>query len=260
VYDAVKVGNNQGGLPSGVIAAGDVFGEFIASIGDIDGDGIPDIAVGAQRDDDGSITDSGAVYIMFMNSNRTAKGYQKISATEGGASMDPTLDGWLGSYPCRLDQPSGDDGHLPRLVVGEILGDVGTINTGRIWVLRLNVTGMVLHTQAIANGVGGLPFGTLGFDDFFGMSVSTDGGDIDRDGYNDILAAARGQDPGGDDLSALYVLFMHANDTVRTFTRISQAVGGGLVGLPSTVSFLGRGMAAIPPRSPGNPVDVAIGM
>jgi len=125
-------------------------------------------------------------------------------------------------------------------------------------VLRLNVTGKVLHTQAITNGVGGLPSGTNSANDFFGISLSTDGGDIDSDGLNDLLVSASGSDAAGTDRGALYVLFMQADDTVRTFTRISQATGEGLDNSPLAHSFLGDGLAAIPPRSPGNPIDVAI--
>ena len=257
VYDAVKVGNNQGGLPSGVIAAGDRFGDQIAPMGDLDGDGVPDIAIGAGFDDDG-FTDAGAVYIVFMNSDRTAKGYQKIShTTSSGVTLGSTHI--FGSYMARLDQPMGDDGHLPRLVVGEPHSDVGVTDVGRIWVLRLNVTGEVLHAQAIANGVGGLPSGTLVSLDYFGASVTTNCGDIDDDGLNDVLVSATGTDAGGSDLGALYVLFMQAGDTIRTFTMISQAAGEGLDGLPGPLlPFLGDGLAAIPPRSNGNPVDVAI--
>jgi len=100
-------------------------------------------------------------------------------------------------------------------------------------VLRLNVTGEVLHTQEIADGVGGLPSGTLLGGDFFGVSMTTDCGDVDGDGTNDLFVAASGATMGGTGIGALYVLYMHANDTVRTFTRISQAAGEGLDGLPS---------------------------
>ena len=231
VFDAVEVGNNQGGLPSGVIAAGDLFGKYAVGIGDIDNDGIPDIAMSAQLDDDG-FTNAGSVYIVFMNSDRSAKGYQKISATEGGASLSLGTNGWFGTDPKRLDQPSGDDGHLPRLVVGEVLANAPSFDTGRIWVLRLNVTGKVLHTQAIADGVGGLPSGTLTDSDGFGVVVSSHSGDLDRDGFNDVLVTATGNDKILGYRGALYVLFMQADDTVRTYTRISQAAGEGLDGLP----------------------------
>ena len=64
------------------ISSGDFFGHDIESIGDIDGDGISDIAVGATNDDDGGPS-HGAVYILFLNSDGTVKDSQKISSTEG---------------------------------------------------------------------------------------------------------------------------------------------------------------------------------
>jgi len=227
VFDAVRMGSGLGGLPSGVISTTDRFGIHIAGIGDIDGDGIPDIAISA--DDQGS-TSSGAVYIIFMNSDRTAKGFQKIhSEPEGSLGLALGELFRFGFSPTRLDQPSGDDGHLPRLVVGEPVSNQGT---GRIWVLRLNVMGEVLHTQPIADGVGGLPSGTLTDSDGFGVVVSSHSGDLDRDGFNDVLVTATGNDKILGYRGALYVLFMQADDTVRTYTRISQAAGEGLDGLP----------------------------
>ena len=53
----------------------DHFGISISQIGDLDNDGIMDIAVGA--DDDGG-QDRGAVYIIFLNDDGTAKSFQKI--------------------------------------------------------------------------------------------------------------------------------------------------------------------------------------
>jgi len=101
VFDPVVIGEDAGGLPPGIISPTDTFGKRIAGIGDIDEDGIPDIAVGAERDDDGA-TDAGAVYIVFMNSDRTAKGYQKISRTAGGGELlGPVVR--FGFAPSRLD-------------------------------------------------------------------------------------------------------------------------------------------------------------
>ena len=44
----------------------DHFGEVIANAGDIDEDGITDLAVGVPFDDDGG-TDSGAAFILYIN-------------------------------------------------------------------------------------------------------------------------------------------------------------------------------------------------
>ena len=61
----------------------------LAAIGDLDGDGVTELAVGANRDDDGG-PDTGAIYIAFLNSGGTANSVQKISATAGnfGGALD----------------------------------------------------------------------------------------------------------------------------------------------------------------------------
>lgn len=166
--------------------------------------------------------------------------------------------GWFGFSPCRLDQPLGTDGELPRLVVGEIFADTAGSNAGRVWVLRLNATGSVVHTQAIANGVGGMAPATLSSFDFLGVSASTDSGDIDGDGLNDVVAGARGTNAGGAGFGAVYVLYMQADDTARNVVRISRASGEGWDNLPVSLVGLGQGIAGIPPRSGTNPVDMVV--
>ncbi len=77
-----KIASQTGGGP--LLANLDVFGNGLASLGDIDGDGVSDIAVGATGDDTGG-NDRGAVYIMLMNSSGTVKSSQKIASGVGGA-------------------------------------------------------------------------------------------------------------------------------------------------------------------------------
>ena len=71
------------------LANNDRFGRAVAGIGDLDGDGIDDIAVGAEKDDDGG-TNRGAVYVLMLNADGTVKAQQKISDNAGGlaAALD----------------------------------------------------------------------------------------------------------------------------------------------------------------------------
>ncbi len=58
-----KISHTQGGGPR--LDNNDVFG-IAGSLGDLDGDGVRDLAVGAIWDDDGG-TDRGAVWILFLD-------------------------------------------------------------------------------------------------------------------------------------------------------------------------------------------------
>ena len=76
-----KITLNEGGLVA-ALESGDRFGRDHDAAGDINGDGIVDLIIGARSDDDGA-TDAGAAYILFMNADGTVNSNQKISALEG---------------------------------------------------------------------------------------------------------------------------------------------------------------------------------
>jgi len=83
-----KISAAIGGF-TGQLGRFDGFGSSVASLGDLDNDGIVDIAVGAPGDDS-SLDSTGAVWLLFLNDDGTVKGHQKISA-EGG-EFGGTLD------------------------------------------------------------------------------------------------------------------------------------------------------------------------
>src|SRR5688572_5725059 len=83
-----RIDENNGGF-EGNLNIGDLFGRSITSIGDLDNDGVMDVAVGAPWDNEGG-TQRGAVWILFLNADGTVKSHQKISDHNG--NFNGTLD------------------------------------------------------------------------------------------------------------------------------------------------------------------------
>ena len=68
VVDARKISMLEGGLAAFyTLDSYDCFGSSVVALGDVNGDGITDLAVGAWGDDDGGSWGMGAVYVLFMN-------------------------------------------------------------------------------------------------------------------------------------------------------------------------------------------------
>ena len=63
-----------------VLADSDSFGFSVANIGDLNGDGVNDLAVGAYSDD-GDSSNRGAVHIMFMNTDGSVDSTVEINDT-----------------------------------------------------------------------------------------------------------------------------------------------------------------------------------
>ncbi len=220
MVDAQKISDTSGGFTA-LLDEEDQFGRAIVNLGDVDGDGITDLLVGAHTDDDGGI-DKGSVYVLFLHANGFVKAWTKISDLSGNFAgrLDP------GDQFGRAAASLGDldlDG-VVDVVVSSNYDDDGGTNKGSVYVLFLNLDGTVKSSQKISATQGGFP-ATLKIHDELGRSI-TSLGDMDGDGTTDIVVGTPEDDDGGTNTGALHVLFLNRDGTVKAYKRISRSTDG----------------------------------
>jgi len=128
-----KISDLEGNF-TGTLDNSDYFGSSVTSLGDMDGDGATDIAVGAYNDNDGG-ADKGAVWMLFLNQNGTVKSHQKISNLEGNFTWTLNDSDYFGSSVTSPGDLDGDS--ITDLAVGAFGDDDGGSATGAVWMLFL---------------------------------------------------------------------------------------------------------------------------
>ena len=225
-----EISDIEGGF-TGELNREDNFGRSVAPLGDLDGDGVTDLAVGAPEDDDGNFN-SGAVWILFLNADGTVKDHQKISNTEGNLGEGLASLNNFGTALAGLGDLDGDG--VPDLAVGVPLDDDGGQDRGAVWILFLNADGTVKDHQKISSLQGSFN-GTLNDRNLFGTAV-TNLGDRDGDGVVDLAVGAAGDDdgcpdengdqtPGDCNKGAVWLLFLNAQGGVKNQQKISATQG-----------------------------------
>jgi hypothetical protein len=162
--------------------ASDIFGTALA-VGDFDGDGYVDLAVGVPYEDVGSVTNAGAVHILYgASGGLTAIGdqlwYQDSSGIEGAAEDSD----WFGNA---LAVGDFDGDGYEDLAIGVSGEDVGTLDSaGAVNIIYGSSGGLTATGDQIWDQDSTGILGTSEALDRFGYSLAAS--DFDGDGYDDL--------------------------------------------------------------------------
>ena len=177
------------------------FGIGVAGAGDVNGDGYADVIVGAQYYDNGHI-DEGAAFVFLGSASGIASGNPTTAWVQLVSNQE---NGYLGSSVAGAGDVNGDG--YADVIVGAPLYANGQAFEGAAFVYLGAAKGIVSSNPATP-GVAQLESNQASAS--FGWSVAG-AGDVNRDGYADVIIGAPDYDAGQTDEGAAFVFLGSAS-------------------------------------------------
>ena len=187
----------------------DFSGSEVSSVGDINDDGYDDFAIGAYAADPNGER-SGSTYVVFGK----ASGFSStIELSELDGSDGFRIDGENPGDYSGLSVSSGDvnDDGYNDIIIGAHFADPNGNKSGSTYVVFGKESGFseTIDLSDIVRIGGGVRIGGENRKDYSGSSVSS--GDVNDDGYDDIIIGASGADRNGNKSGSTYVVFGKAD-------------------------------------------------
>ena len=211
--------------------AGDNFGYSVASAGDVNGDGYDDIIVGAPFNS----SSQGKAYLYF--------GGSVINSIPDAIFSGSSIGAQFGYSVSSAGDVNGDG--YDDIIIGSPNED---LNSGKATLIFGNPSMSTYSILIIDNP-------TAWYDDYFAFSV-TGGGDVNGDGYADVVISAPYDDLYGLDIGVAYVFYggssMNAipDVTLAPALNISSGEYGQSVSFAGDVN--GDGFADVLVMAPGD--------
>jgi len=174
-------------------SAGDFVGRSVANAGDLNGDSIDDIAIGASGADADGMIDAGITYVVYGRSDlwTTPIDLSNIDGTNGFAIYGAGPENFSGVSVAGTGDVNGDN--VDDLIIGASGYDAGTgTNPGGAFVVFGKIGGPppIVRLNELTPDEG-FAFEGAFPDSFTGVAVAG-GGDVNNDGHNDVLIGSAG--------------------------------------------------------------------
>ncbi len=211
-------------------ASGDYLGRAIAGMGDLDGDGVPDLLLGAPNASPGGRAEAGLVQV---RSGATGEILRQLNGAEASA--------YFGQAVANVGDLDGD-GVDDFAVAAPSASPSGMQDAGSVFVYS-GASGQLLYRWD-----GPESFGAFG-------SAVAGGGDVDGDGVPDVIVGAPGSSPGGVSVAGSAFVFSGATGELllRWDGMEREGTLGQSVAILGDLTGDGRAEVAIgaPTQSPG---------
>ncbi len=180
----------------------DHSGSSVAGAGDVNGDGYDDILIGAFRDSDGGHY-AGQTYLILGKSSGWVMDTDLSNADASFWGEDK--DDESGYSVAGAGDVNGDG--YDDILIGAAKNEDGGITAGQTYLIFGKATGWAMDinlSNVNASFIGEDPYDSSGY------SVAG-AGDVNGDGYDDILIGAKGNDDGGSSAGQTYLILGKAS-------------------------------------------------
>ena len=192
--------NGSNGFKLNGIDAYDRSGRFVSSAGDVNGDGLDDLIIGAYLADTNG-NDSGESYVVFGNAApKLDLNGDRIGFTINGINAGD----FSGQSVSNAGDVNGDG--IDDLIIGANEADPNGNRSGQSYIIFGSLNGFSSNFDLSSlSGINGFTINGINAGDNLGSSVSS-AGDINGDGLDDLIIGARFADPNGDASGKSYVV------------------------------------------------------
>lgn len=216
------------------------LGWSVAGGRDINGDGIPDMVVGAPSSEANG-ANSGRVYVVFGNPDTSQYTVDMLQPTQGFAIAGEAESDAAG-YRVGVVPDLNQDGLAEILVGAPFTAEQGW-GSGSAYLVFGKSDGAAVELSDVSAGVGGFKITGEGVQAFAGEHLAGLG-DLTGDGLPDLVVGAHGSEPAGFESGRLYIVEGRATaGEPITFADLQQGLAGQALAGPTGGSQLGVSVA-----------------